>query len=97
MGKGALWLRSSLLSLQVSFSENMQSYRTKPTIVMERRNFIKKLESADDKLTSLAGIYVGIVCKIIILIGMTFCAFALAVLLIGITSFVCSQLASQIF
>lgn len=48
---------------------------------MEQGNFRKKLERADEKLTDVAGVYIGIVFKIIVLVGMTFCAFALAALL----------------
>lgn len=64
---------------------------------MEQGNFRKKLESADDKLSDVAGVYVGIVCKIIVLVGITFCAFALAALLTMIAISTCSAISSQLF
>lgn len=68
---------------------------------MEQGNFRKKLERADEKLTDVAGAYVGIVFKIIVLVGMTFCAFALAALLtifaISTYSAIYSAIVSQLF
>lgn len=68
-------------------------------VIMEQENksLLKKLESADDKLSDVAGVYVGIVCKIMVLVGITFCAFALAVLLTIIAISTYSSIASQIF
>lgn len=62
----------------------------------ENKNLLKKLESADDKLSDVAGVYVGIVCKIIVLVGITFCAFALAALLVVFVISTCSAIALQI-
>ena len=68
---------------------------------MEQGNFRKKLERADEKLTDVAGVYVGIVCKIIVLVGITFCAFVLAALLtiftISTYSAIYSAIVSQLF
>lgn len=64
---------------------------------MEKGNFRNKLERADEKLTDVAGVYVGIVCKIIVLVGITFCAFALAALLTIIAISPYSSIASQLF
>lgn len=47
----------------------------------ENKNLLKKLERVDEKFSDVAGVYVGIVCKVIVVIGITFCAFALAALL----------------
>ena len=64
---------------------------------MEQVNFRKKLERADEKLTDVAGVYVGIVCKIIVLVGITFCAFALAALLTIFAISTYSAIALQLF
>lgn len=63
----------------------------------ENKSLLKKLESADDKFSEVAGVYVGIVCKIIVLVGITFCAFALAALLTMIAISTCSAISSQLF
>ena len=68
-------------------------------VIMEQENksLLKKLESADDKLSDVAGVYVGIVCKVIAVIGITFCAFALAALLTMVAISIYSAISSQLF
>lgn len=63
----------------------------------EKNRLVKKLERADEKLTDVAGVYVGIVLKIIVLIGITFCAFALAALLTIFAISTYSAISSQLF
>lgn len=62
----------------------------------EKKSLLKKLESADEKFSEVAQVYVGIVCKIIVLVGITFCAFALAALLTMIAISTCSAIALQV-
>lgn len=63
----------------------------------EKNSLLKKLERVDEKFSDVAGVYVGIVCKIIVLVGITFCAFALAALLTMIAISTCSAISSQLF
>ena len=63
----------------------------------EKNRLVKKLERADEKLTDVAGVYVGIVLKIIVLIGITFCAFALAALLTIFAISTYCAISSQLF
>lgn len=63
----------------------------------EKKSLLKKLESADEKFSEVAQVYVGIVCKIILLVGITFCAFALAALLTMIAISTCSAISSRLF
>ena len=63
----------------------------------EKKSLLKKLEHVDYKFSEVAGVYVGIVCKIIVLVGITFCAFALAALLTMIAISTCSAISSQLF
>ena len=63
----------------------------------EKKSLVKKLERVDEKFSEVAGVYVGIVCKIIVLVGITFCAFALAALLTMIAISTCSAISSQLF
>ena len=63
----------------------------------EKNSLLKKLERVDYKFSEVAGVYVGIVCKIIVLVGITFCAFALAALLTMIAISTCSAISSQLF
>lgn len=62
----------------------------------ENKSLLKKLEHVDYKFSEVAQVYVGIVCKIIVLVGITFCAFALAALLTMIAISTCSAIALQI-
>lgn len=62
----------------------------------EKNSLLKKLERVDYKFSEVAGVYVGIVCKIIVLVGITFCAFALAALLTMIAISTCSAIALQV-
>lgn len=63
----------------------------------EKKSLLKKLERVDEKFSDVAQVYVGIVCKIILLVGITFCAFALAALLTMIAISTCSAISSQLF
>lgn len=63
----------------------------------EKKSLVKKLEHVDYKFSEVAGVYVVIVCKIIVLVGITFCAFALAALLTMIAISTCSAISSQLF
>lgn len=63
----------------------------------ENKSLMKKLERVDEKFSDVAGVYVGIVCKIIVLVGITFCAFALAALLTMIAISTCSAISSRLF
>lgn len=63
----------------------------------EKNSLLKKLERVDYKFSEVAGVYVGIVCKIIVLVGITFCAFALAALLTMIAISTCSAISSRLF
>lgn len=63
----------------------------------ENKSLLKKLESVDYKFSEVAGVYVGIVCKVIVVIGITFCAFALAALLTIFAISTCSAISSQLF
>lgn len=63
----------------------------------ENKNLLKKLERVDEKFSDVAGVYVGIVCKVIVVIGITFCAFALAALLTMIAISTCSAISSRLF
>lgn len=74
-------------------------WKLKLRMIMEQENksLLKKLESADEKFSEVAQVYVGIVCKIILLVGITFCAFALAALLTMIAISTCSAISSQLF
>ena len=63
----------------------------------ENKSLLKKLERVDEKFSDVAGVYVGIVCKIIVLVGITFCAFALAALLTMIAISTYSAISSHIF
>ena len=58
---------------------------------------LKKLERVDEKFSDVAGVYVVIVCKFIVVIGITFCAFALAALLTMVAISTCSAISSQLF
>lgn len=74
-------------------------WKIKLRVIMEQENksLLKKLERVDYKFSEVAGVYVGIVCKIIVLVGITFCAFALAALLTMIAISTCSAISSQLF
>lgn len=74
-------------------------WKLKLRVIMEQENksLLKKLERVDYKFSEVAGVYVGIVCKIILLVGITFCAFALAALLTMIAISTCSAISSQLF
>lgn len=63
----------------------------------EKKSLVKKLERVDEKFSDVAQVYVGIVCKIILLVGITFCAFALAALLTMVAISTCSAISSQLF
>ena len=63
----------------------------------ENKSLLKKLEHVDEKFSDVAQVYVGIVCKIILLVGITFCAFALAALLTMVAISTCSAISSQLF
>lgn len=63
----------------------------------ENKSLLKKLESADEKFSEVAQVYVGIVCKVIAVIGITFCAFALAALLTMVAISTYSAISSQLF
>lgn len=63
----------------------------------ENKSLMKKLERVDEKFSDVAGVYVGIVCKVIVVIGITFCAFALAALLTMIAISTYSAISSQLF
>ena len=63
----------------------------------ENKNLLKKLERMDYKFSEVAGVYVGIVCKVIVVIGITFCAFALAALLTMVAISTCSAISSRLF
>ena len=62
----------------------------------ENKSLLKKLESVDYKFSEVAGVYVGIVCKVIAVMGITFCAFALAALLTMVAISTYSAIALQI-
>lgn len=62
----------------------------------ENKSLLKKLERVDEKFSDVAGVYVVIVCKVIVVIGITFCAFALAALLTMVAISTCSAIALQI-
>ena len=63
----------------------------------ENKSLLKKLEHVDEKFSEVAGVYVVIVCKAIVVIGITFCAFALAALLTMIAIPIYSAISSQLF
>lgn len=63
----------------------------------ENKSLLKKLERVDEKFSDVAQVYVGIVCKIIALVGITFCAFALAALLTMFAISTCSAISSRLF
>lgn len=63
----------------------------------ENKSLLKKLERVDEKFSDVAGVYVVIVCKVIVVIGITFCAFALAALLTMVAISICSAISSQLF
>lgn len=63
----------------------------------ENKNLLKKLERVDEKFSDVAGVYVVIVCKVIVVIGITFCAFALAALLTMVSISIYSAISSQLF
>lgn len=63
----------------------------------ENKSLLKKLERVDEKFSDVAGVYVGIVCKVIAVIGITFCAFALAALLTMLVISTYSAISSQLF
>lgn len=63
----------------------------------EKKSLVKKLERVDEKFSEVVGVYVVIVCKVIVVIGITFCAFALAALLTMIAISTCSAISSQLF
>ena len=63
----------------------------------ENKSLLKKLERVDEKFSEVVGVYVVIVCKVIVVIGITFCAFALAALLTMIAISTCSAISSQLF
>lgn len=63
----------------------------------EKKNLVKKLERVDEKFSDVAQVYVGIVCKAIVVIGITFCAFALAALLTMVAISIYSEISSQLF
>lgn len=63
----------------------------------ENKSLLKKLERVDEKFSDVAGVYVGLVCKIIVLVGITFCAFALAALLTMVAISTCSAISSRLF
>lgn len=63
----------------------------------ENKNLLKKLERVDEKFSDVAGVYVVIVCKVIVVIGITFCAFALAALLTMCAISIYSAISSQLF
>jgi hypothetical protein len=63
----------------------------------ENKSLLKKLEHVDEKFSEVVGVYVVIVCKVIVVIGITFCAFALAALLTMIAISTCSAISSQLF
>lgn len=62
----------------------------------EKNSLLKKLERVDEKFSEVAGVYVVIVCKVIVVVGITFCAFALAALLVVFVISTCSAIALQI-
>ena len=68
-------------------------------VIMEQENksLLKKLERVDEKFSEVGQVYVGIVCKVIAVIGITFCAFALAALLTIIAISTYSAISSQLF
>ena len=63
----------------------------------ENKSLLKKLERVDEKFSDVAGVYVVIVCKAIVVIGITFCAFALAALLTMVSISIYSEISSQLF
>ena len=63
----------------------------------ENKSLLKKLERVDEKCSDVAGVYVVIVCKVIVVIGITFCAFALAALLTMCAISIYSAISSQLF
>lgn len=68
-------------------------------VIMEQENksLLKKLERVDEKFSEVGQVYVGIVCKVIAVIGITFCAFALAALLTMVAISIYSAISSQLF
>ena len=67
-------------------------------VIMEQENksLLKKLERVDEKFSEVGQVYVGIVCKVIAVIGITFCAFALAALLTMVAISIYSAISSQL-
>ncbi|WP_157235860.1 hypothetical protein [Porphyromonas catoniae] len=63
----------------------------------ENKSLLKKLERVDEKFSEVGQVYVGIVCKVIAVIGITFCAFALAALLTMVAISIYSAISSQLF
>ena len=63
----------------------------------EKKSLVKKLERVDEKFSEVVGVYVVIVCKVIVVIGITFCAFALAALLTMVSISIYSAISSQLF
>lgn len=63
----------------------------------EKNSLLKKLERVDYKFSEVAGVYVVIVCKVIVVVGITFCAFALAALLTMVSISIYSAISSQLF
>lgn len=63
----------------------------------ENKSLLKKLERVDEKFSDVAGVYFGIVCKVIAVIGITFCAFALAAMLTMVAISIYSAISSQLF
>lgn len=63
----------------------------------EKNSLLKKLERVDEKFSDVGVVYVGIVCKVIAVIGITFGAFVLAALLAIVAISTYSAISSQLF
>lgn len=62
----------------------------------EKNSLLKKLERVDYKFSEVAEVYVGIVCKIMAVVGITFCVFAIAALLTLVVISAYSAISSQL-
>ena len=63
----------------------------------EKKSLLKKLERVDEKFSDVAQVYVGLVCKIMAVVGITFCLFAIAALLTLVVISTYSAISSQLF
>lgn len=63
----------------------------------ENKSLLKKLERVDEKFSDVADVFVGLICKTLVIFSITICALAIVALLIMLVISTYFAISSQLF